>query len=106
MAPFDSEPLERRLDRLERENRRLRRLFVVGLGALAVVPLGAPVAARALAPPTSLIEAQRFVVRDEAGTVRATLGLEDGGARLVLRDGDGSITVELGGDARRFPAQR
>jgi hypothetical protein len=106
MAGNGSATLEGRLDRLERENRRLKRLLGAGLGALVIVSLTGPAAARALAPPAAQIEAQRFVVRDAAGRVRATLGLDAGAARLVLMDGDGSITVELGGETRRFPIER
>ncbi len=76
--------LTRRLDRLERENRRLKvvgGLALLGMAALTVM---------GQTPPTSVantLEAERFVLRDNAGNVRATLGLRpDGTAALALAD--------------------
>jgi hypothetical protein len=93
-------PLEmallRRLDEVERDNRRLRRLgmyvlvvagALLGLAAAIVV-----VAARHGMPGfvPELTEARRFVVRDEEGRVRATLGSnKDGTAQLLLQDAGG-----------------
>ncbi len=70
--------VERRLQRLERQNRRLR--LVVYSGLVAVV--GA--VAMAQTRPSQTIEAERFVVRDRMGNQRAVLGLEDDAPRLAL----------------------
>jgi len=76
--------LTRRLDRLERENRRLKfvgALALLGLGALTVMGQTAPTSV------ANTLEAERFVLRDNAGNVRATLGLRpDGTAALALAD--------------------
>jgi len=76
--------LTRRLDRLERENRRLKLLgglAMLGLAALTVMGQTAPTSV------ANTLEAERFVLRDNAGNVRATLGLRpDGTAALALAD--------------------
>ena len=76
--------LTQRLDRLERENRRLRLLGALALlGASALVLMGQT----APSPVVNTLEAERFVLRDGAGNVRASLGLRpDGTAALVLAD--------------------
>jgi hypothetical protein len=83
-----------RLDRLERRNRRLQ-------GALAVILLlGGTVGVLGQAGPSGkTVEAERFVVRDAAGKVRAELGITDqGGAKLDLGTADGRRVAYLGGD--------
>jgi hypothetical protein len=76
--------LTRRLDRLERENRRLKLLgglALLGVAAVTVMGQSTP------APVANTLEAERFVLRDGAGNVRATLGLRpDGSAALALAD--------------------
>jgi hypothetical protein len=84
VSDTSQEHLARRLDGLERENRRLKRLgtlALVGLAALIIMGQTAP------APVANTIEAERFVLRDTAGNVRASLGLRpDGTAALGLAD--------------------
>jgi hypothetical protein len=59
-----------RIERLERQNRRLKRIAVGGLLLLVTVAvMGAP-------SPSRTIEAQRFVLTDSAGRTRAVLGTE------------------------------
>lgn len=71
--------LENRLRRLERQNRRLRLIVYTGLVAVAGGVLMAQVR------PAQTIEAERFVVRDGAGNVRAEFGLNDDGMpRLAM----------------------
>lgn len=60
--------LTRRIDRLERENRRLKRAAaLVGVGLVALLAMG-----QAARPRT--VEAERFVLKDKQGKVRAVLG--------------------------------
>ena len=83
--------VESRLARLERENRRLRR--VVYAGAIAVA--GAVVMAQSR--PAQTLEAERFVVRDAAGNVRAVFGMDEDAPRLALyAPGDEIESVWLG----------
>src|SRR5262249_409088 len=76
--------LARRLERLERENRRLKlagALTLVGPAALVVMGQTAPTQV------ANSIEAERFVLRDAGGKVRATLGLRpDGTAAFAIGD--------------------
>ncbi len=83
--------VESRLARLERDNRRLRR--VVYAGAIAVT--GAVVMAQSR--PAQTLEAERFVVRDAAGNVRAVFGMDEDAPRLALyAPGDEIESVWLG----------
>jgi hypothetical protein len=92
--------LGRRVDELERENRKLRRngSLVVGLGVmmlLATVTLLVSLRAGA-GQVADAVEAHRFVLRDTDGHVRAVLGLtQDGASRLVLQDRDGRERLRL-----------
>ena len=63
--------LVQRLDRLERENRRLKRIGAFVLGAIAaVVIMGQATASKV----PKVIEAQEFVLKDSNGGVRGVLG--------------------------------
>src|SRR4051794_30327323 len=78
---------EIRLARLERECRQWRRRGVIAvlIGALVAVIGGAR---KADEPKT--VEAERFVVRDKAGKVRAEMGLDSEGLpQIRLSDKDG-----------------
>ncbi len=96
------EVLGRRMERVERENQRLRRLgqfalvgcaLALGLSAAVLVVAGAgrsAVRART-------VEAERFVLRAPTGEVRGEWRLGDGGStELVLRGGSGRTQVRLG----------
>jgi hypothetical protein len=85
-----------RLEEVERDNRRLRRLGVymlVGVGALLGLAAAFVVVAARHGMPgfvPQLAEAHRFVVRDSEGRVRAALGMSrEGSAQLVLQDEGG-----------------
>ncbi len=71
--------MESRLNRLERQNRSLRRLVfsVCLLAGLATV-------AGAVSQESRVVEAERFVLRDAAGARRAVLTVIDGRAALAL----------------------
>ena len=95
MATPTGDPFEtaRRLEALERENRRLRRggKALVALFGAAILVAAAP------AGPRKVVEAERFVVRDAAGKVRAALGIrEDGSPSLNLYDQDAKTRAVLG----------
>src|SRR5262249_40547023 len=66
-----------RVERLERQNRRLKRAAVaVALLALAFLALGHPRASEAQQKgKTRVVEAERFIVRDADGKMRAALGM-------------------------------
>lgn len=92
--------LERRVEKLERENRRLKRIggFVVAL--LTVVSLAGAVVAQdpqeeSQEPPDE-IEAKLFRVVDDDGNALAELSAYGTGSRLVLVDASGKWRVVLG----------
>ncbi len=84
--------LIQRLDQLERDNRRLRMdgdFKIVGMITWAL--MGQAVGSS----PT--VEAQRVILRDSSGKIRASFGLAgDGSPLLGLNDGDGATRVVLG----------
>lgn len=83
-----------RLDRLERENRLLKRVGIAALSTIAAVVLMGQALPSSVA---KLVEAERFLVRDTAGNPRATLGLlPDGSPSLNLIDKDGNIRMAVG----------
>jgi len=83
--------LEIRIEKLERENRHIKRL---GLTALVVTGLIISIGqARPQQP--DVIRATKFVLVDENGQQRATLGIENGGPALVLEDTNGRGVVQL-----------
>jgi hypothetical protein len=93
--------LQDRVLRLERDNRRLRRLgtfVLVGLGVLLGLE-GALIAvtARRAFPGTiaPILEARQFTLRDAAGNARAILGVQDSSARLIMLDPAGHQRVTL-----------
>ena len=74
--------LTQRLDRLERQSRRLKRTtLVVILGAVAAVLMGQTAPHR---QPRS-VDAEEFVLRDSRGQVRATLGTTQNATATVLQ---------------------
>jgi len=96
------EVLGRRMEMVERENQRLRRLnqyslagcaLAMGLSAAVLVVAGvgrSTVLART-------VEAERFVLRSPSGDARGEWRMGDGGSsELVLRGGNGKTQVKLG----------
>jgi hypothetical protein len=98
------DPVMVRLDRLERESRRWRRVALgswLAIAALLLLGQSPPRASRP-ASPARTVEAERFVLRDARGHTGATLGWEaDETPRLVLHDPAGRprtvLTVGAGG---------
>jgi len=82
--------LAARVEKLERENRRLKRLAGCGAAvACAVLAMGQA------APEPKTIEAARFVVVDDAGRERMVLGMDESGPALVIHSSQGREAVRL-----------
>ncbi len=83
-----------RLEHVERENRRLKRLgsFLI-FGVAAVVLMGETKGAR-------VVEAEKFVLRDLVGKARAALStMPDGSVGLAILSADGkSLSLSAEGD--------
>ncbi len=88
------ETLARRLDRVERENGRLKRSGVVALAVIAALGLMGQATTGKVA---KVVEAEKFVLRDAGGTIRARLEiLSFGKVQLVLFDKDDKPQSTLG----------
>lgn len=94
---MDEHPMDtvvQRLARVERENRRLKRLGgLMLLGFTAVVLMGQTKGAR-------VVEAEKFVLRDPTGKVRASLStLPDSSVGFAILSADGkSLSLSAEGD--------
>jgi hypothetical protein len=93
---------EQRIDELERQYRRLRRLTTsIVIGVAVLLGLGAAiimVSARYGMPGTvaKIVSARQFVLRGEDGAVRGMWGTEeDGTLRLMLQDARGRARAKL-----------
>ncbi len=97
--------LTQRLDRLERENRRLKLVGAILLVALAAVGAMGQVLPKAV---PKVVEAEQFIVRDTKGKIRASLDVVSGvpgldlldqnektRARLAVAAGDGAPNLDL-----------
>ena len=90
------ETVARRLDRVERENRLLKRAAVV---ALAVISAAVLMGQATESKPTTALEAERFVLKDSAGKTRAVWGpSQAGGYSLGFFDAAGRGRLVLGVD--------
>ncbi len=94
-----SSDLEDRLLRLERQNRRLKQLVIAAL----IVP--ATLLVMGQVPSKKTVEANEFVLKDDAGIVRARLGMKSATTNkkyewpeLDLLDMKGETRIELFGD--------
>ena len=93
--------LLRRVEHIERENQRLRRFMMMLAAGLAIVlALSAAMLVFSIAGfpggVAEVVEAERFVLRDQSGLARGSLELtEEGGTELVLRDRDARERVRL-----------
>ena len=103
------ETLARRLDKVERENRWLKRAGVVALAVIAAVALMGQGIRKTAPPgkPGKIVGAEQFIVHDARGGVRAELGtLPNGTVRLVLYDrgNPGETRVILSAGPETSPA--
>jgi hypothetical protein len=89
------ELLERRIRRLELQNRRLKWLGVMFavFAALAVAK-----AASAQKTGSPALQAQKFELLDDTGRLRAELAILEGGPALRFFDQDGDVECLLAGD--------
>jgi hypothetical protein len=80
--------LPKRIDRLEAENRALKRFFMIGLlVAGCVVAMGQ-------VNPKRAVEAERIVVRDSQGRARITLGTPvSSGVAIDMKSDDPAIWI-------------
>ncbi len=86
--------LAQRLDRLERENRRLKLAGAILLLALVAVGAMGQVLPKAV---PKVVEAERFVLRDTKGKTRGGLGvLADGTTALAFYDQNEKVRAVLG----------
>jgi len=86
------ETLARRLDGVERENRRLKQVGVVALAVIAAVVLMGQATGGKVA---KVIEAENFIVRDEHGRKRAELGAKSGNVGLAFYGNSGLASISL-----------
>ena len=94
--------LVQRVERLERQNRRFKR--AAAAAALAVV---AVVAMGQAAPRISTVEAQRFVLKDKSGKIRAVLGEgADNEIGLLVYDGKQRPRAMIAVDDNDLPVVR
>ena len=84
-----------RLERLERQNRRLR-----WVGGCVLVAMSTALWASQATSRTTILEAERVTIKDKHGRVRAMLGLG-----VVLAEGEDSVGVRLLGSDGKTRAQ-
>lgn len=83
--------LQQRVERLERENRILKRAALSGVGlALLAALLG-----QAAPPQAAAVTTRKLAIVDEQGHERAVLGMVEGGPQLSLLDSKGRSVVQL-----------
>ena len=87
---IDTSAFAARLQKLERENRVLKR------SALVVLLVLSAVVAMAQAPATRTVIADEFMLKDSTGVIRAKLGFARGEPRLTLLDAAGQPRAVLG----------
>ncbi len=94
------ETMNERLERLERENRHVKRVGVAALATITAAMLMGQVA-----PPraSKVVEADEFVLRDGKGAVRAMLGFKAGAPLLSFYDEEQTLRIGLGFAATGLP---
>jgi hypothetical protein len=98
-------PILSRIERLEQQNRRLKRGALACLLAVASLGLMGQAQRKPVRPPASAptpaftmpknIEAESFVLKDAGGRMRAELSMGSTGPSLKLRDQSGTALVTL-----------
>ena len=86
------ERLSERLERVERDNRRLRRVgavVVIGFASALLMAQARP------NPVVKTVQAEEFIVRDSEGKARIKLGMSDKDPRLTFLDSQGKEVTGL-----------
>ena len=83
--------LERRIEKVERENRRLKIAALI-----AVLGLGGAFSLGAAANPPQKLEADKIVLRDAEGKTRIVLGIDEEGPGIAFLDAKGKLRMNLG----------
>jgi len=91
----DMQAIIKRLDRLEKQNRRLRRVGVLGLFGAAILLLTGQIA-----PSNRSIEAQKFLLTDTEGKPRGEWSADATMTQFALYDQNGARSVSLMADVR------
>src|SRR5262249_40530747 len=95
------ESLERQNQELERRNRRSKRSAAIVIGIVVAIVLMGQTAR------TTTIEAQKFVLKDKAGKIRAVLGEgADGEMGLIVHDGKQRPRAMIAIDDNDWPIVR
>ncbi len=82
--------LAQRLNIMERQNRRLKRMGMVILAGATVLTL------MGQARLSRTVEAEKFILKDASGKVRAEIGMGEKGPALRFRAEDGKFRIGLG----------
>ena len=90
LGNVDIKSIVGRLTEVEKQNRNLKRLFIVTLLLAGTVLL------MGQATQNKVIEAQKFVVKSPDGKVRAVLSEDYDGADLVFKDSKGKDRISIG----------
>ena len=103
MNDKESETLMRRLNRLETENRRVRlvALPVAIIAAAVLLSVGMAEPSAQQSGTERILEAERFVLKDKQGRIRAWLGIDENDSatlRLFDNTGDTMVAVTAGAD--------
>ena len=92
----DMQSVLERLDKLERQNRRVKQLALA-----ALLPIGAVLLMGQCTPRGRTVEAEKFIVRDPRGRLQAEFASTEYGPALSLYDKSGKARVGL--DAAAAP---
>jgi len=93
--PRQSLPSEERLQKLESENRTLRRCGIVVVVVIGAVLLMGQAAPKRPGMEQKLISTEKLVLTDAKGHIRAFFVADDKGARIVLQDSQGRPKIGL-----------
>jgi len=95
MTESELTAITKRLERLEKENRRMK-LAILGIGVAALAVFTASWEGRArTANVTQTVTASKFILHDNLGRVRAWLGMDGNEPSLELRDDEGDTIAAL-----------
>jgi hypothetical protein len=82
--------LERRIERLERQNRRYR------LGGAILILASAAALCIGMSAPRKTLETDLLLIKDANGTTRMILGMADDGPAITMLDEKGKLRANIG----------